>query len=148
VEKELVAPCGMNCAVCSGHLALKNDVKSKGIRMPYCEGCRPRNKICAFLKKRCSLLMNNEVEFCYECHDFACERLKRIDCRYRTYFHMSPIDNLEYIEKNGMLAFLEAQQSKWQCPRCGEAICCHNGICFGCGLEKLRSKKKKYRWED
>jgi hypothetical protein len=61
---------------------------------------------------------------------------------------MRLIDNLEHIKKNAMPAFLEAQQRKWQCPRCGEAICCHNGICFNCGPEKLRSKKKKYRWED
>jgi hypothetical protein len=25
-------------------------------------------------------------------------------------------------------------------------ICCHNGLCFSCDLEKLRSKKQKYRW--
>ena len=36
LKKELVAPCGMNCAVCSGYLALKHDVKSKGVKMPYC----------------------------------------------------------------------------------------------------------------
>jgi hypothetical protein len=27
-------------------------------------------------------------------------------------------------------------------------VCCHNGICFNCGLEKLRNKKKKYRWNE
>jgi len=59
-DSELVSPCGMNCAVCSGYLAFKNDVKRKGIRMPYCLGCRPRNKNCAFLKKHCSKLSNGE----------------------------------------------------------------------------------------
>lgn len=39
-SSELVAPYGMNCALCSEYLALKYDVKSKGIRIPYCEGCR------------------------------------------------------------------------------------------------------------
>jgi len=64
MEKELIAPCGMNCAVCSGYLALKNDVKAKGVRMPYCKGCRPRDKKCAFLKKRCDLLLNKQLEYC------------------------------------------------------------------------------------
>jgi hypothetical protein len=27
-------------------------------------------------------------------------------------------------------------------------ICCHNGICFNCSLEKLRNKKQKYRWDE
>ena len=147
-KSELVAPCGMNCTVCSGYLALKNDVKSKGIRMPYCKGCRPRGKKCAFLKKRCELLLNNKVEFCYECKDFPCERLKHIDRRYQTYFTMSLIDNLEFIKKNGVSKFLEAQKEKWCCPKCGEVICCHNGICFKCSLDKLQNKKKLYRWED
>ena len=144
---ELIAPCGMNCAICSGYLALRHDVKRKGIRMPYCEGCRPRDKKCAFLKKRCELLLNNKVNFCYECKDFPCERLKSIDSRYQTFFRMSPIDNLEFIKKNGVMSFLESQR-KWQCPKCDDVICCHNGICFSCSLDKLREKKKIYRWED
>jgi hypothetical protein len=149
MKKELVAPCGMNCAVCSGYLASKHDVKIKGIRMPYCEGCRLRDKKCAFLKKRCELLLNNKVDFCYECKDFPCERLKRIDKRYQTFFRMSLIDNLELIKRSGMSKFLETQEKKWQCLECGaEVVCCHNGICFNCSLDKLRSKKKLYRWED
>jgi len=147
-KSELIAPCGMNCTICSGYLALKHDVKSKGIRMPYCKGCRPRDKKCAFLKKKCKLLLNNKVEFCYECKDFPCERLKHIDKRYQTFFQMSLIDNLEFIKKNGITNFLKIQEKKWQCPKCGEVICCHNGICFNCGSDKLRNKKKLYRWEE
>jgi hypothetical protein len=61
---------------------------------------------------------------------------------------MSMIENLEYIEKNGILQFLTREQEKWKCPQCGEVICCHNGICFGCGLDNLVNKKNRYRWED
>ena len=148
---ELIAPCGMNCAVCSGYLAFKNDVKSKGVRMPYCKGCRPRDKTCAFLKKRCDLLLNGKVEFCYECKDFPCEQLKHLDKRYQTLFRMSLISNLESIKKNGLLKFLETQERQWRCPTCGEVICCHNGLCFNCDFDELReralSRKKLYRWE-
>lgn len=146
-KSELIAPCGMNCAVCSGYLALRHNVKRKGIRMPYCKGCRPRGKKCAFLKKRCELLLNNIIEFCYECKDFPCERLRHIDKRYQTFFRMSLIENLESIKRNGMPRFLEVQDVKWRCPKCGEAICCHNGLCFNCDLDELRTKKKLYRWE-
>ncbi|MGD8505224.1 MAG: DUF3795 domain-containing protein [Candidatus Bathyarchaeota archaeon] len=148
MRKELIAPCGMVCSVCSGYLALKHDVKEKGVRMAYCKGCRPRNKECAFLKKRCELLLNKNVEFCYECEDFPCKNLKHIDSRYQTFFHMSLIANLQFIQEHGIDEFLENQRKKWQCPDCGEVLCCHNGICFNCGLEKLKKKKKLYRWED
>jgi len=148
LREELIAPCGMDCAVCSGYLALKNNVKAKGVRMPYCKGCRPRDKKCAFLKKRCELLLNHKVEFCYECEKFPCENLKHIDKRYKTFFHTSLIDNLNFIKEHGLAEFVELQKKKWQCPDCDEVICCHNGICFSCGLEKLKHKKKLYRWKD
>lgn len=148
MKKELIAPCGMNCAVCSGYLALKHDVKSKGVKMPYCKGCRPRDKKCAFLKKRCELLLNNKVQFCIECTDFPCQNLKHIDERYRTFFQMSMIDNLQSIKKNGIAVFLKIQNKKWRCLNCNGIVCCHNGICFNCNLDKLKNKKKKYLWTD
>jgi hypothetical protein len=148
MREELIAPCGMDCAVCSSYLALKNDVRAKGVRMAYCKGCRPRDKKCAFLKKKCELLLKNKVRFCYECEEFPCENLEHIDKRYQTFFRMSLIDNLKLIKKHGLTKFLESQKKKWQCPNCGEVICCHNGICFSCDLEKLKNKKKRYRWED
>jgi hypothetical protein len=148
LNEKLIAPCGMNCAICSGYLAYYHDVKSKGIRMPYCIGCRPRDKKCAFLKGRCALLMSNRVRYCYECSSFPCERLKHLDNRYRTYFGMSMIENLEYIKNIGIKLFLEKQEETWRCPRCGGVICCHNGLCYKCNLDKLRQKKHKYRWKE
>jgi len=138
----------MNCGICSGYLAFKHDVKSRGIGMPYCSGCRPRDKKCAFLKKRCDLLLGGQVQYCYECKDFPCSRLANIDKRYRASFRMSMIENLEFIRKNGIKTFLEKEEQRWKCPGCGAEICCHNGICFNCGLNKLKNKKKLYRWED
>ena len=148
MNEELIAPCGMNCGICRGYLACKYDLRSKGIRMSYCIGCRPRDKQCAFLKKRCNLLMEGKAQYCYECEDFPCTGLQRLDKRYKSDFRMSMVENLEYIRKNGIEQFLLKEEERWKCPECGEVICCHNGICFNCGLEKLKNKKKLYRWED
>jgi len=118
MNEELIAPCGMNCGICSGYLAFKHDVKSKGIRMAYCSGCRPRDKKCAFLKKRCNLLLSGQLQYCYECQDYPCEGLRHIDKRYRALYRMSMIENLEYIRKNGAGQFLEKEEEKWKCPEC------------------------------
>jgi hypothetical protein len=99
---DLIAPCGMNCGLCASYLALKNDLKAKSVKMPYCAGCRPRKKNCAFLKKQCSKLANEEVAFCFECSNFPCDRLKTIDSRYKQRYRMSMIENLNYIKKEGM----------------------------------------------
>ena len=147
MKAELVAPCGMNCALCASYLAMKNDLKNKGFGKSYCAGCLPRGKNCSFMKKQCDLLGKGLVRFCYECDDFPCQRLKALDKRYRTFYHMSMIENLEFIKEQGMEKFLEREERKWRCPQCGGVICCHNGICFTCDLDKLR-KNKRYRWEE
>ena len=147
MKEELIAPCGMNCNVCAAYLAQKHDVKGKGIRMMYCIGCRPRNKPCAFLKKRCEVLRNGKVKYCYECKTFPCTSLSSIDTRYRTNFRMSEIGNLEKIREEGIESFLKVEEAKWRCPKCGGVISCHNGLCFECDLERLRVKKRPYRWD-
>ncbi len=147
-KAELIAPCGMNCGICSGYLALTRDVKTKGIRMPYCAGCRPRRKNCAFLKKQCDLLRMGQVEYCHECRSFPCRRLQDLDTRYRTLFRMSMIENLESIKEDGIRRFLRQEAERWKCQKCGGVICCHNGVCFDCGLDELKSRTKLYRWKD
>lgn len=147
MDTQLISPCGMNCALCSSFLAMKNDVLTMGIRMPYCTGCRPRNKNCGFLKKRCQKLSNKEVTFCFQCDTFPCERLKTIDRRYKSRYRMSMIDNLKYIKKEGIDKFLQQQAELWKCKKCSGTICCHNGICYNCELDKLKNKEQKYRWE-
>jgi hypothetical protein len=98
INPALIAPCGMNCALCSGYLALKNDIKNKGIRLINCPACRPRNKKCAFLKEHCSKLSKGEVTFCFECASFPCDRLRTIDNRYRSRYRLSMIENLNFIK--------------------------------------------------
>ncbi|WP_225353891.1 hypothetical protein [Methanolacinia petrolearia] len=58
---------------------------------------------------------------------------------------MSMIENLKYIQEHGISAFLEEQEKKWRCEKCGGEICCHNGLCLACDLEFWR-KNRKYRW--
>ena len=148
MREEMVAPCGMNCSVCSSYLSMENDLKRKGVMRTYCAGCLPRGKNCAFMKKRCELLGTGVVRYCYECPEFPCRILVHLDKRYRTHYHMSMIENLEYIKEHGIDRFLKKEEEKWRCSECGGVICCHNGICYSCGLEKLKNKKRRYRWED
>jgi hypothetical protein len=145
MEEELIAPCGMNCGVCVSYLGMKNDINRQGFRRKYCAGCLPRGQNCVYMGGQCELVGKGQVRFCYECQDFPCRRLKALDKRYRTKYHMSVIENLEFIRAHGMGEFLEREADKWRCPDCGGVICCHNGLCLSCDLETLR-QKKTYRW--
>jgi len=148
LRKELIAPCGMNCNVCSSYLALENDAKAKGVKLPYCIGCRLRDKQCSFVKKKCKKLQNHKVEFCYECDKFPCELIITLGKSYEKRYRMNMVENLRYIKEHGLTKFLEAEKEKWKCHKCGKVICCHNGLCYSCDLEKMKTKKKRYRWEE
>ena len=130
-RQELIAPCGMNCRICIGYFGYAmNDRKRKNI----CEGCRIRDKNCAFIKKQCEKLSKKEVEYCFECEDFPCENLEKLDKSYQEKYDMSMIKNLEFIKENGINLFLKQQEEKYKCPNCGGVICVHNKKCYNCEI--------------
>ncbi len=133
LNKELIAPCGMNCGICSSYLAYKNNIPRKVIS--NCISCRARNKQCAFLKKKCRddlKLLKGEIEFCFECGYFPCEILTKLDKSYRVKFGMSMIDNLNEIKDKGINYFIENQEIKYKCQKCNNLISIHSKKCFVC----------------
>lgn len=123
----LIAPCGMNCALCYAYQRTKN----------HCPGCRVEDDrksfSCANCRiKNCAKLKDASISFCYECESFPCKRLKHLDKRYRTKYNMSMIENLESIKKNGIEKFASSENKRWACNNCGESICVHKGGCLNC----------------
>lgn len=145
MREGLIAPCGMNCGVCLGYLGMRHEINKKGFRRQYCLGCRPRGENCTFMARQCEKLGKGLVHFCYKCADFPCRRLKALDKRYRTKYHLSMIENLEFIRDHGIDEFLSKEAEKWRCAECGDVICCHNGLCLKCSLGRLL-RNRKYRW--
>ncbi len=127
MDLSLIAPCGMNCAICRAYLRDKK-------KCPGCNG-GDINKSASCLKckiKNCEKLKEGKLEFCYECNEFPCPRIEQIDKRYITKYLMSMIDNLEQIKNLGMETFLEDEKVKWTCKSCGGIICVHKGACINC----------------
>ena len=94
IEPKLIAPCGMNCALCMAYQREKNK----------CPGCREAdtNKAISVLRckiKNCEGIQKDRVKFCFECEKIPCSRLKHLDTRYRTKYDMSMIENLFDIKK-------------------------------------------------
>ena len=107
----LIAPCGMNCGLCIGHLREKKP----------CSGChkvddknRPQGcRSCIIVN--CALLAETESGFCFDCKKYPCARLRNLDKRYRTNYGMSMIENLAYIKNHGLVEFIKNEQDKWKC---------------------------------
>ena len=105
ISKELIAPCGMNCAVCKANL---RDLKEKN----YCRGCN-NNPVYLYCQK---CVMRNckdrKSDFC-DCENLPCKRLKDLDGRYRKKYGMSMVENLRFIKMNGIDKFLNQQNIKY-----------------------------------
>jgi hypothetical protein len=147
MDSDLIAPCGMNCSLCIAYQFKEKDFNKKGFHRSYCQGCIPRGKNCTHMGDRCETLGKGMIRFCFECGAYPCQRLKSLDKRYRTKYHMSMIENLDFIRNHGLEEFQKKESATWSCPECGESICCHNGLCLNCHLDTLL-RNKKYRWNE
>lgn len=129
---ELIAPCGMNCAICIGHMREKNKCFGcRGIDENKPKGCRK----CVI--NSCQLLKKNRMLFCSEkCEEFPCTRLKNLDKRYRLKYGMSMIENLKNIDKSGISKFVNSEQKRWKCTKCGNLLCVHRDSCLECGEKR------------
>ena len=133
---ELIAPCGMNCGIC---IAFFGYTMKGSKRKHPCFGCRSRDEKsldrskCAFIKKHCDSLANERIDYCFECAGFPCEKLETLDKRYMDKYGMSVIENLRYIQTNGIKQFLKNEEERWKCPTCNGVICVHNKTCYTCG---------------
>lgn len=124
----LIAPCGMNCGICIGHIREKNK----------CPGCREIDAYKSSYGKECIIrscqnLKNNNWKFCSDkCEKYPCLRLKNLDKRYRTRYGMSMIENLAYIQSHGLKNFLKNEENRWTCKLCSSGLCVHRDYCLNC----------------
>jgi len=95
-----------------------------------------RKLVCAaFIKKDCALIRKQEIEFCFECNNFPCENLIKLDQRHYRDDNLSMIDNLQRIKKIGVKQWLKEQERKWTCQKCGGNICVMDKECYDCGYK-------------
>ena len=134
-EINLAAPCGFYCGTCRHYLArFKGLLKEKGLKAG-CEGCRIKDKNCAFIKKDCALIRKKEIDFCFECNNFPCENLIKIDQRHSRDDNIRMIGNLRRIKDIGVKQWLSEQEKEWKCPQCGGNICVEDKECYDCGYK-------------
>ena len=129
--ENMVAPCGLDCSLCSAAHKKKNP----------CPGCTGTDEYKPeFCSTRCTIIQcgkikANKYRFCDECPDFPCEFSYERENRYMSQYVMkeSPFTNLKIIREKGMAAFLDDQKEKWTCKECGGVVSVHDDICSVCG---------------
>jgi len=140
MDKGLISPCGMYCGLCSSYLAYINQIPRQRGKFSHCRGCRPRDKQCSWLKKRCDLLRNHTVQYCYECPSYPCGELEHISNRYRTRYGLDFLESLALARDQGEDALLDELEARFACQHCGGLRSIHSGKCFAC--DEIKSWKE------
>lgn len=141
MDNNLAAPCGIYCGACRQYLLLKKNLLEERGYKTGCKGCRIRNKKCVFIRRDCAALRNKEIDFCYECDEFPCQKLLKLDGHYQEKYYVNCISNLKRIKKIGFEKWLEEQEKLYTCPECGGEICVHDSECYDCGNNINPNKK-------
>lgn len=83
--KNLTAPCGVDCFNCGAYEGNINDalrkliseISGKDPSKVHCGGCRNMNGSGLPMAEKCATfecIHNNNVDFCYECSNFPCNK--------------------------------------------------------------------------
>jgi hypothetical protein len=126
MTKASIAPCGINCDLCSAFTRKKNrcvGCNNEGDKVPHCATCSIRT---------CPE-KGDYAALCAVCAKFPCQKIKHLDKRYRLKYGESIIDNLNTIGRVGLDAFILDEEEKWRCPSCGNTLCVHKDACPVCG---------------
>jgi hypothetical protein len=133
ITSTMIAPCGMNCSICIGHLREKNKCPGcnmAGMNKPkYCITCSIKN---------CKELKKNNSKFCFDCSKYPCLCLRQLDKRYRTKYGMSMLENLENIRSKGIRSFVKNEKSRWMCRNCKSVLSIHRDECISCGAGRIK----------
>ena len=108
-KAEMVAPCGLDCNICSQALLEKDP----------CQGCNgPADHKPEFCAMYCGIFLcrkrrENGYKYCDECPDYPCEDVMEKENRYTSQYphRKSPLENLQMIREKGWTHFLNISGS-------------------------------------
>jgi len=141
-DKRLAAVCGLFCPACTAFIGTREDPKrleAMALRLKrpvedlYCSGCRS-DKRCFYCKSHCTMATcaaQKGVEFCGECMEYPCEKLKvfQAEAPHRIELWQSQ----ERIRDAGYEKWYAEMVEHYSCPACGTINSAYDISCWKCG---------------
>lgn len=144
IKKELLAPCGLYCGVCSIYIAHKeNNTKLKEALLPVyksfaksvdeisCTGCLSSGEVfpaCQFcMIKKCTSEKN--LEGCHQCDDWPCKNVKYFPMALAKKVMTRTIPTWREL---GTQKFVEQEEKRYHCPDCGTFLFRGAKTCYKC----------------
>lgn len=141
-EKQTAAVCGLLCKSCVIYIATKENNTALLNRIAgslqltleqvQCHGCRSNIlsghcQVCYF--RDCT--KNKEIEFCSECNDFPCSRLKEFQTKMP--HRVELFKSLERIKKVGWEKWYVEIVARHSCTECNKLNGWYEFTCSSCG---------------
>ena len=132
VNRDLLAPCGLYCGVCSIYIAHRdNNIKFKEKLLPVykafakdlddiaCTGCLSDKEVfpvCSAIKKSTK---EKGIEGCHQCDDFPCKFVNNFPVKVAKKVMQRTIP---YWREFGTEKFVEEEVKRYQCSNCGNLL--------------------------
>ncbi len=146
VKKELLAPCGLYCGVCSIYIAHReNNLKFKKLLLPIykafakseediaCTGCLSDGIVFPVCRrcpiKTCS--QDKGIEGCHQCDDFPCKFIENFPIQVGKKVVLRAIPTWREI---GTEKWVESEEKRYHCPDCGNPLFRGAKRCNKCGI--------------
>lgn len=128
MDNKMVAICGMNCTVCYKHLITKKYAKR-------CNGCKCDDETLPEHCRKCKIkdcAKSKNLNYCFECKDYPCQWIKKLDKSYQQNYKISLIENALFVKEYGIENFLKREKKQWYCSFCNGIISLHDRLCSEC----------------
>jgi hypothetical protein len=133
ISENMLAVCGMNCLACYKHCAAKSERQQ-------CPGClsdsasKPNH--CRVCKIAACAGAKGHTR-CFECGEFPCGLIKRLEKSYNTRYGESLVANGVFAREKGGAAFMENARKNRAGPDGGGGgvVSLHDKVCGECGKQ-------------
>ena len=134
IKKELLAPCGLYCGVCSIYIAHRdNNIKFKERLLPVykmfvknindiaCTGCLSDGVVFPVCQKCAikSCCKEKEIEGCHQCNEFPCKYIENFPIPVGKKVILRTIPTWREL---GTEKFVEEEEKRYHCPECGNPL--------------------------
>jgi hypothetical protein len=157
--EHLAAACGTYCGACPAYLAkhgedeqirkkrqkISSSVPAKAQKgIPpsnwmsglLCDGCLSGGKLAAHCQ-RCNIrlcaLDKQDNARCSDCEELPCHRITNLINMGRYLHRDEYLPNLEKMREMGVRKWVQYEEERWLCPRCGLPMSWYDAECIGCG---------------
>lgn len=77
-------------------------------------------------------MAGRQITYCFECSEYPCKQIKRLEKSYNVRYHASLMGNSKMVKEQGMAEILVKQKENYTGPECGGIISIHDAECGEC----------------